>query len=280
MEAAPRTLRIEAFRSERAIVTIQTPRGRYKVFQLFFGRDRSLFVNFPYFRHRTGVLAAAKIPGNGQMTSQVDLKVGGKVASHLVKYSHHPDGRAHFSQTGKVRTEIKRQSIALDSQWGHIFTVQIQGLEGFDKADDSKDVGVSPKRTTITFSISDLPEPYAVKFVGRWFDISKLPLDSDARSPVGPCLNAQDPDGRQQSGVLVASPHENARHVLLLTGERIPLLGPDPEILLFFGGFDAREIMNDTAKEAGFLVFSYAASNADDLKKTLGSVDLDSVSRS
>jgi hypothetical protein len=124
------SVKVEAFRSERIIVTLQIGSKRHKIFQLFFGRDRSLYVSFPYFRHRTGILAAATIPANGQTTSQVNLQIGGKIASHLVKYSHHPDGRAHFSQDGRVRTEIKRQSVALDQQWGHIFTVQVQGIEG------------------------------------------------------------------------------------------------------------------------------------------------------
>jgi hypothetical protein len=43
--------------------------------------------------------------------------------------------------------------------------------------------------------------------------------------------------------------------------------------MLFYGGFDAREIMDDTTKEAGFLAFLYPASNAEDLKKTVGTID-------
>jgi hypothetical protein len=150
------SVKVEAFRSARIIVTIQVGSQRYKALQLFFGRDRSLFVNFPYFKHRAGIVAAATIPGNRQTSSQVNLQVGGRIASHLLKYSYHPDGRAHFSQDGKVRTEIKRQSVALDKQWGHIFTVMIQGLEGFDKVDSSKDTGSSPKRTALTFQLGEL----------------------------------------------------------------------------------------------------------------------------
>ncbi len=43
---------LKAFRSERMGITIQVGSVRYKAFQMFFGRDRSLFVNFRYFRHR------------------------------------------------------------------------------------------------------------------------------------------------------------------------------------------------------------------------------------
>lgn len=273
MDAQTKTVKVEAFRSERIIVAIQAGATRHKVFQVFFGRDGSLFVTFPYFRHRAGILAAATIPGNGQTKSEVNLQIGGKIASHLVKYSHHPDGSAHFSQDGKVRTEIKRQSSALDEQWGHIFSVAIQGPQGFARADDGKSVGSPEKRTTLTFQVEGATETASIKFVGRWFDIFKLPLGGQIQRVVGPVLPSQDAGGKQQSGLLVASPYKDARHVLLITCEAIPRLSPEPELMLFYGGFDAREIMDDTTKEAGFLAFLYPASNAEDLKKAIGTID-------
>jgi hypothetical protein len=261
---------IRAFRSERVIITVETNGRRHKILQVFFGRDRSLFVNFPYFQHRTGVLAAATIPGKGQTISEVDLAVGGKVASHLVKYSHHPDGRAHFSQDGKVRTEIRRQSIRLDDQWGHIFSAVFQGLAAFDEADPVTDIGASPKRTTLTFTFPTVPE--AFKIIGRWFNSSKLLLHGKVPSPIGPTITSMLPDGRQQAGFLVAGPHQNAQQVLLLTCESIPSLGRKPEVLVFYGGFDPREIMDDTTKEAGFLSFIYPA-DAEILRHTIGTID-------
>lgn len=262
----------EAFRSDLIVVTVEVGGRRHKVFQVFFGRDRSLFVNFPYFRHRIGVLAAATIAGNGQRTSQVDLAVGGKVASHLVKYSHHPDGRAHFSQHGKVRTEVMRQSIRLEDQQGHIFSAVIQGLAAFDEASSVKDTGASPKRTTLTFTFPTVPE--AIKFIGRWFGASELRYQGQVLSKIGPIVTALQPDGRQQTGFLVASRYDNAEHVLLLTCESIPSLGPEPELLNFYGGFDPREVMDDTMKEAGFLTFIYPATNAERLRQTIGTIDM------
>ena len=73
--------------------------------------------------------------------------------------------------------------------------------------------------------------------------------------------------------VLVASPYDNARHVLFITCESISRLGPEPEMMLFYGGLAAREVMDDTTQEAGFLTSLYPASNAEDLKKTLGTID-------
>jgi hypothetical protein len=148
---------------------------RHKLFQVFFAKDGSLFVSFPYFRHREGILAATMSPANGQPTSQVNLEIGGKVTSHLVKYSHHPDGRAHFSQTGKVRTQVKRQSLPLNEYRGHIFSLQIQGIEAFERADEIKDIGTNAKRSTLIFPIGQPSEDGALKFVGYWYEVSTLP---------------------------------------------------------------------------------------------------------
>src|ERR1700676_4393613 len=130
---------ITAIRSERIVCVAKTDKVRMKVFQVFFGADGSLFVSFPYFHHRIGLLSSCFIPATGTRQAQVNLEQGGKVTSHLVKYSHHADGRAHFSQTGKIVTAIKRQSIALEKQHGHMFSLLIQGLHALEVADPKKD---------------------------------------------------------------------------------------------------------------------------------------------
>ncbi len=265
-------MNVNAIRSERIIVTIQVGAERHKAFQLFFGRDRSLYVDFPYFRHREGILSVAKVLA-GQTMSQVSLAEGGKVASHRVKYSHHPDGRAHFSQDGKVLTEIRRQAVALDRQCGHIFSVLIQGLKGFDKADDKKDFGSSTRRTAITFQVPCPLEPGAIKLVGYWYNVSSLPLGIKLLPSIGPKFPAE--DSRQQNGFLVASPYNNPEHVLLIKSYPIPRLGEQRELLCFYGGFDPRELFDDLTKEAGFLAFSYPASDVENLKKRIGTIDFD-----
>jgi hypothetical protein len=263
---------VTAFRSERIVLTVKRGQSRKKVLQIIFGRDGSLFVNFPYFGHRTGILAAAKIPGNGQRTSEVNFQVGGKIASHLVKYAHHPDGRAHFSQDGKIRTAIKRQSIALDRQQGHIFSVLFQGLDAFDAANDAKDSGVSAKRTVLTFELPMSADRDAMKIVGRWSLASALTFQEPASS-IGPIVPTRDPEGQIRNAFLLASRNEHAEHVLLVTCELIPALNSEPHALVFYGGFDAREMMDDTTREAGFLGLIYPAADAEALKAAIGTVD-------
>src|ERR1700730_17516226 len=112
---------VDAIRCDRVVCVVKAGDLRAKAFQVGFLRDGSLFVSFPYFKHRTGILTSSAIPATGERQAQVDLQRGGKVTSHLVKYSHHTDGWAQFSQDRKIFTAIKRRSIALDTQNGHMF---------------------------------------------------------------------------------------------------------------------------------------------------------------
>ena len=264
-----RARNVDAIRSARVVCVAKIGDLRAKAFQIVFGGDGSLFVTFPYFRHRIGLLSASTIPATGSRQAQVDLEQGGKVTSHLVKYSHHVDGRAHFSQTNKIITAIKRQSVALDRQHGHIFSLLIQGLQALDAADPVKDAGISLKRSVVDFHV----EPSeAIKFVGRWYDVNMMPF-SNPTPTIGPTLPTMDADGVQRNACLFASAQANARHVLAITCQAIPKLGPEPEMFIFYGGFDPSETMTDAAKEAGFLAFLYPLSEAEGVRERLGSVD-------
>jgi hypothetical protein len=257
---------VDAIRAERVVCTVRAGQLRVKAFQIVFHRDGSFFISFPYFRHRTGILSISSIPANGSRESQVNLEQGGKVTSHLVKYSHHVDGRAHFSQDGRVFTTIKRQSISLDKQRGHIFSLLIQGLGALDSA---KDEFQSTKRAAIEFAMEP---PEAIKFVGRWFDVSEMRF-SNPTLTIGPVVPSLDPDGVRTDLIFAASPYANARHVLAISCIPVPRLGPESEIFMFYGGFSAREIMTDPTKEAGFLAFIYPVADAEKLRERLGSVD-------
>ena len=236
---------------------------------MFWGQDGSLFVNFPYCRNRIGLLSSSAIPANGSQETEVNLESGGKIASHLAKYSHHRDGRAHFSQDGKIFTAIKRQSVALDIQSGHIFSLYIQGLNALDQVDESKDLVPSPKRALVNFEVKPSE---AVKIVGRWYDVTSLDIHT-SEDTVGPAIPTTDGDGVWRNGRLISSPHPNETHVLVLTCHEIGSFGTPAEVFQFCGGFDPPEIMTDPTKEAGFLMFTYPVVGAEELRKRVGSVD-------
>ena len=261
--------KVTAIRSDRVVCVVKVGDVRVKAFQVFFGKDGSLFVTFPYFRHRTGILSSCGLPANGEAKSEVNLEQQGKVTSHLVKYSHHPDGSAHFSQTGKIVTAIKRQSVALDRQHRHIFSLIIQGLGGLEMAHPIKDVESSATRSLVDFEVDPCD---AIRFVARWLDASKMRF-SYPTDTIGPVGSLEDPDGVTRPYCLVASPHVYEKHLLALTCESTPKLGPEQEMFVFYGGFDPPEMMMDPTKEAGFLAFIYPVSAAETVKERIGTVD-------
>jgi hypothetical protein len=262
---------VNAIRSERVVCVVNAGEVRAKALQIGFEEDGSLFIHFPYFRHHIGILSSSEIPATGERQADVSLELGGKVTSHRVKYSHHANGRAHFSQDGKIFTAIKRQSISLDSQNGHLFSLCIQGLHALDVAKMPKDAaGGSDKRSVVDFQIE--PTTEAIKFVGHWLDISKLRV-SEPNAFVGPTHVVVDPDGVRANAFLVASPYPNAKHVLAITCVPIPRLGPEAEVFLFYGGFDALGTMTDPTNAAGFLAFLYPLSEAANVRDRIGSVD-------
>jgi hypothetical protein len=192
---------MNAFRSSTIVATVKRGTIRHKVLQVVFGNDGSLYVSLPYFAHRTGLLSVVTFPATGRAESFVNLETGGRVTSHLVKYSHHSSGLALFSQTGKVRSEIRRQSVALDRQEGHLFTVLINGLQAFKRAVDARDAEqVTPDRTVLTFQLPMGSDPEnTLKIVGRWYDVNRLRFSNPTDS-AGPLVATIDQDGQQQLG--------------------------------------------------------------------------------
>ena len=104
----------------------------------FSKKDGTLYVHFPYYAHSQGIASLVTWIPDNPPPANLSLIEGGKVTSHLVKYSHHPDGRAHFSQDGKVYTSIKKQSLPINMIDGHVFSVQIQGLSSYDQLDPTE----------------------------------------------------------------------------------------------------------------------------------------------
>jgi hypothetical protein len=243
---------------------------------MFQKRDGSMFVNFPYYEHSEGLVSLITwMPENPPPTS-LSLEPGGKVASHLVKYSHHPDGRAHFSQDGKVFTAIKKQSVPIKEIQGHVFTVQLQGLASFEQLNPSEyNLPPTPKRTILNFSFGD-KEPESVKIVGRWYSQAVL-LSNMKSGVIGPVMTAINPQGKSYSAFLCSAPegHAGEGRILVITCEGIPKLSKDEETTLtFIGGFDQPTIVNDLSKTTTFLALAYPVENADELTERVGSIDL------
>jgi hypothetical protein len=260
---------VKAFHAQQIVVTVNADQHRHKILQILFGKDGSLYVSFPYFAHTDGILAEVTVTGLPGSTSNIDLAQTGKVASHLVKYSHHPNGEAHFSQDGKVMTMIRRQSVPLYEQRGHIFTVLIQGLRAFDAVGAGKENKISAKRTTLTFEITDR-FPKAIRVIGRWYWIEDLEFDPRP-STVGPIVYTIASDGTTHNAFIVANP-KDSKHVLLLTCIPQDAFSSKHNAMMFIGGFDTPSKVH-SKKATKFLACLYPADDFEELKKKLGTID-------
>ena len=264
-----------AFRSERFTIAVENGTDGFKLFQLIFSKkDGSVFVNFPYLNKPEGSVSTLSWPADRQGSMDLNLADAGKVTSHLVKYSHHPDGRAHFSQDGKVRSSVKRQSIRLDALRGHMFTVQAHDLSGFERFTAEEDTGFTPKKTLLKYRV-DGTIPEDVKITGWWYSIPELQARSaDGNLPNEPKLLTQTPDGRVLPAFIVGDPFGfHSDRALLICFEIIKMNSADNSWFIFLGGFDAPEVAYDHSRETGFLAFIYPASEYETLRARLGSID-------
>lgn len=251
--------RVNIYSAERYVVAAKTNHGRRKLFQIVCSRkDGSFYVTFPYFREGGGVLGEVQVPAT--LTYPASLAVGRSfsASSHYVKYSHHPDGRAHFSLDGRVRTTVKRQSVPLWLASGHLFTFMVQGLGRFDPI-ESKDRGTG-KRGVVEFDLSGQPAD-ALKFVAHVYSQTELARRCvhEDDTPWTACIT---PDGRKLMGLPLATTyqHEGEPRYLMLTGERVPQISGDTEVFLtFLGGFDPPEVAFDHSRDMALLMFVYPA---------------------
>ncbi len=212
------------------------------------------------------------IPRNINFPFEITLLPGGKVTSHLVKYSHHPDGRVHFSQSGKVFTKIKKNSIPLSSVDGHMFTVHLQGINDFQKVAESKS-----KKNDCYVEWFFPQEPKGIKIVGHLYS-RRQSLKRIRGEVIGPKILCEAPNGDQYIGFLLTHPfqRDDADYVIIVTCCEAAAIDKDNHsALVFLGGFDCSSIVNDHSQDTTFLAMHYPMVNYEELKKQIGSIDLE-----
>lgn len=267
---------LSRFQSERFIFTVQSGSVRHKICQILFGKsDGSIYVAFPYFDIKEGIASIGTFTPN-LVSSNINLQTNGKVTSNPVKYAHHPDGEAHFSQDGRVKTLIRKKSVPLQEVEDHIFTIQVQGLSHFDLDSTGADHLPRLKRTILNFDFKNI-NPKAIKIVGRWYGWKELIQRAQGKF-MGPKIHGQTPDGKFVPMFLIGPPRgwPIEKYFLSVSCEEIDIVDKEHDSqMLFIGGFDQPSRMKDLRQPASFLCLSYPASNYEDLVKQIGSMDLD-----
>lgn len=280
---------IPSFISEKYVISVQEFDNIYKTFQIIFDKKGSIFINFPYYLQRRGSIGLITIPGNSKFPLNVSLGPTAKVTSNLVKYSHHPDGEAHFSQSGKVFTTIRKKSVPLKNINGHLFTLLIQGLKDFERHDPKKDYNKTfLKRKNIILKLNG-QEPESIKIVGRLFTkqyfqslLNKPQEDPQFLQPKGePVIRHRIQKNVYQycGWILCPPPNEGyENYVLVISYKEIPKMNKDTYSgLTFIGGFDHKTITRNHSLDTTLLSFIYPIpeDRFEILKKEIGCLDRD-----
>lgn len=255
------SVEVVVLKSKIHTVTITSKGVRYKLFKVQFEPKGDIYVHFPYYKDSEGLVGEAFLKPN---TTSIVLDPNcAKVTSHLVKYSHHSDGEAHFSQDGKIKTEIRKKSTPLNKLNGHLFTIMLQGIENFEETQSSKyDNGWSEEKSVINFDLEGM-EFEALKFVAFWgsFENQTKGLNvPSGKDKIGPQIVYVDKAGIISAGFLIGPEFGNpfTDYILQLRVALIPKLSNQKETTLtFLGGFDTLEQVSDQSRNCSFLTFIY-----------------------
>lgn len=249
-----------ADQAERHLISVGSGEGLVKIALVQFHTDGSIFVHFPYHPDVAGIAARCELPAGEQHTYH--LADFGKITSHKVKYSHHPDGYCLFSQDGKVVSAVRNRSAPLDADPGHIFSIDVQGLSQFREMSPERDYYAGRYgRGLFDFQADRFPA--RVHIVAFWkrlkSDVKKAEIASPSRNNLG--MGARDyivflPPDRFPIG-------DHALFVDLVEELDAPL-DPNAEFLLLFsGGFGLT--MMDLNAPTDLLQLKYPAGDETDL---------------
>lgn len=239
-------------------------------------------VYLPYFHSTLGILVATRHEGEVGSSYDVDMEeAGGKTVSHLVKYSHHADGRAHFSQDTKILTSVVSHTAPLSSYQGHCFTLQFWGANGFKSATPSDSIPSNKQRPAIlTAPGGTNDECTSGRIVCRVWQGSSLSSAAALTSqgwarPVRWTIN----DRYLGQGVILL-PRDRRPQDFFLSVDFKPLESdtrPTKPSMVFLGGFRDENRLSDVRTSPDYIAAFYT--NRDqgwpELVKKLGSLDLE-----
>ena len=214
-------------RAQRHLLLADLDGTLYQLFSVTFTRD-GIFVNVPYHPDAPGAVCRAPVEPTGAVAVNLDAVTS--TTTHRVKYSHHVDGRAHFSQDRKIRTRIVNQARRLDEHIPHMFTMSLQGIGQFAPL-----AGVKTRYTPSRFTLDGYHDYPRLQITGRWFAQPPGLVDGMTNSV------ALEVDGVQLSdGLALAAPAGSplAGGVLVMNGsleDGLPVTADS--LLLFMGGF-------------------------------------------
>lgn len=264
---------LEAYGADRVVIGVRNNLFHKKIFQINFkSKDGSLFVSVPYANLGVGRLGLVNCPpGN---PDSITFGESAPATTHSVKYSHHPDGEAHFSLDGKIFTRVRKKAVPLTHAEGHLFTVMVQGLHRFEDFAE-KDIGTA-KRGIVPMPLLD-GHVNALKFVCHLYSSLQFAKMLKAPKMNSAWIPLLLPDGRKLVGIVLATrlKKNDAQYLLIVSVEEIGTIATHTDLFVsLMGGFDPPDIVFDHSEPMSFLMMMYPEkSDIADLVKSVGSID-------
>jgi hypothetical protein len=231
---------------------------------VIFHRDGSVFFQFSYFGERPGIVSSA---GGTTIEDRSIFNLGadGRSAPCLVKYSHHPDGRAHFNNDGRATSAVRCQAFPL-SEEGIFF----QLLAPFPTVFKSVTAASrSKKRPYIPFPCGGgLPETFGL--VANWWSIKTLRrFQRSANRVFGPANDFIKPNGERFFAYFLGPTTPSPQHFLVVSGgtDETPAGATGP-MLVFLGGMASGSVVPQ-------LQFIYPDESPEENAKRLGSIAIE-----
>ena len=249
--------------------------GAYKIFALGYNkRDGSLFIDLPYLKCDGLVGAATGIRNEAGGLSDRDFIPFG-TTKYGIKFSYHPDGRTHFSQDGKIRTNLSHNGMALSKKTGPICTIIAHRLCEFTRV-SQQDLRKDSTKKGICALISSVELPGAVftVFLKSENDLKSSP-STGVGSPVGEMTTPTETIALP--AIAIGQPLMDRCHdrVLIVAYRPLSVASIVPESYLLFQGPYVET--QDEAIPKGKLVTQsvvYPACLAGDLIRSISSIDL------
>jgi hypothetical protein len=187
-----------------------------------------------------------------------------------VKLSHHPDGKVHFSQDGKIISKVGRRGFSLRDSIGLVFQLHSYHPSAFSRLMKAK-----AGRAYLPF-LCRPTLPKAITIEAQWRRRSDVEANIEPQGrragPLNEIIHRK--SGARSQVFFVGQPQgfPLRDHVLLVSVEptrELPNI-TDPTMILV-GGFDPHE---GTSRQEGLLSWMYPHHPSDALRTQLGTVDL------
>lgn len=260
--------------SKRHVLLASSPAGARKIFSVSFDkRDGSIFVYLPYHSSNEGLLGVAGGAKIEHGRFAYDSFIPVSKTNHHLKFAYHPDGRTHFSQSGKIFTSIVRHVSPLAETRGPIFYVTARGLSGFQFLKEDERCTSEAKKALFEAHFDE--EVSGVSFTGFLKPRSELqPREGGAlKVPFGKMIL---PDGHSVPALAIGSPDTMQHHerVLAITVEALSSWESEPSTssLIFCGPIRADSDEDGPRRSCQVVLYPRSIGGTD--FKSVPSIDL------